>query len=240
METAEIDVDLFGHPLTAVSMYHAPSGSPSGGLVSVCQPSYYRTIVIDPPWPGPGEVPAFDSELSAGKIASVLIPYSTMTGIQVAALRVSEIATMDAQLWIWCCSRSVGDAFLLCQAWGFKYRGLFVWRKVTGKGGLGMNMRNQCEFLLWGARRGARISDGVECPWQVHEWRRPGGHSEKPGEAYDMIRHLSDEPRIDIFARQARPGFDRWGNQAPDEKANIPLSVKTHSGETHNNEGNRQ
>jgi N6-adenosine-specific RNA methylase IME4 len=175
----------------------------------------YKTIVIDPPWPGPGNVPAFDSELSAGKIASVLIPYSTMTGIQVAALRVSEIATMDAQLWLWCCSRSVGDAFLLCQAWGFKYRGLFVWRKMTGKGGLGMNMRNQCEFLLWGARHGARISHGADCPWQVHEWRRPKRHSEKPAEAYELIRSLSDGPRIDIFARQHRPGFTPWGNEVP-------------------------
>ena len=48
----------------------------------------YRTIVIDPPWPGPGECPAFDSAGAGVR----LIPYSTMTGSQVAALRVRELA----------------------------------------------------------------------------------------------------------------------------------------------------
>jgi N6-adenosine-specific RNA methylase IME4 len=30
-----------------------------------------------------------------------------------------------------------------------------------------------------------------------------------------MIAELCDGPRIDIFARQARPGFEAWGNEAP-------------------------
>jgi len=42
----------------------------------------------------------------------------------------------------------------------------------------------------------------------------------------DMSEHFSPAPRVDIFARQARPGFDAWGNDAPvdDDMANDMLS----------------
>lgn len=180
-------------------------------------PRKYKTIVIDPPWAGPGETPAFDSENKATgkKMKLSLIPYSTMTGIQVASLRVSEQAADDAQLWIWCCSRSVGDAVLLAQLWSFKYRALFVWDKQ--RIGLGRHARGQCEFLLWAARRGARLVDPKQCPRQIQQWPKPNRHSEKPAEAYQFIRSLSDAPRLDIFARQHRPGFTAWGNQVPED-----------------------
>jgi N6-adenosine-specific RNA methylase IME4 len=180
----------------------------------------FRTIVIDPPWPGPGECPAFDA---AG--ASVrLIPYSTMTGSQVAALRVSDLATDDAQLFIWATSRSVADAQLLMQLWAFKFRGLFVWLKPGL--GMGRHVRSQCEFLLWGGRRGSPLVDPPRCPRQVHQWPKPRRHSEKPAEAYEMIAQLSPGPRIDIFARQNRPGFEAWGNEvtaAVGQDARSPL-----------------
>jgi N6-adenosine-specific RNA methylase IME4 len=34
-----------------------------------------------------------------------------------------------------------------------------------------------------------------------------------------MIADLCPGPRIDIFARQHRPGFEPWGNEAPSEQA---------------------
>lgn len=166
---------------------------------------HYRTIVIDPPWTGPGAVPAFNQD------GPYLMPYTTMTGVQVAALQIDDIATDDAQLWLWATTRSLGDAYLLLPAWSFKYRALFVWKKPLG---LGRHVRHQCEFLLWGARKKAKLNDPKKTPKQLHEWPRPPRHSEKPAEAYEMIADLSDGPRLDIFARQTRPGFDAFGNQA--------------------------
>lgn len=168
----------------------------------------YKTIVIDPPWPGPGECPAFD-----GHRENRLIPYATMTGSQVAALRVPDLATPDSSLWIWATSRTVADAQLLMELWAFKFRALFVWLKPGL--GMGRHCRHQCEFLLWSARRMAPLVDPRRCPRQVHQWPKPRRHSEKPTEAYDFIRGLSDAPRLDIFARQHRPGFAAWGNQLP-------------------------
>jgi N6-adenosine-specific RNA methylase IME4 len=41
-------------------------------------------------------------------------------------------------------------------------------------------------------------------------------HSRKPDEAYDLIERMYPElPKLELFARQARPGWDAWGNHAP-------------------------
>lgn len=179
----------------------------------------YQTIVIDPPWPGPGE---HRSGKAGGK---VILPYQTMTGIQLASMRIQDIAAPGGQLWLWATARNLGDATLLLQLWGFSYAGLFVWQKPAN---LGPWIRHDCEFLLRGVLPGAEIKlpapvqthqwpeeeDGA-LPIKAHRWKRPKAHSEKPPEAYQMISEYSPGPRLDIFARQARPGFEPWGNQSP-------------------------
>jgi N6-adenosine-specific RNA methylase IME4 len=167
----------------------------------------YKTIVIDPPWPGPGE------HRSQKGGAKTVIPYSTMTGIQISALGVHDLADEGAQLWVWVPSRHVGDAFLLMQLWAFRYAGLFIWQKPPN---LGPFCRHDAEFLLRGYLPGARME--LPAPPQTHRWPRPKRHSEKPAEAYEFIANQSEGPRIDIFARQDRPGFEAWGNQAPGGK----------------------
>ena len=42
-------------------------------------------------------------------------------------------------------------------------------------------------------------------------------HSKKPDEARKRIVELmGDVPRIELFAREHTPGWDVWGNEAPD------------------------
>ena len=36
-------------------------------------------------------------------------------------------------------------------------------------------------------------------------------HSRKPDEFYDLVKRVSPEPRIDIFGREGRDGYDVWG-----------------------------
>jgi protein gp37 len=45
----------------------------------------FKTIVIDPPWPGPGQA----RSMKGGE--AQVIPYQTMTGIQIAALRIRDL-----------------------------------------------------------------------------------------------------------------------------------------------------
>jgi N6-adenosine-specific RNA methylase IME4 len=166
----------------------------------------FNTIVIDPPWPGPNASPSY----KCGK-GSIPIPYSTMTGIQLAALRIDELAAPSAQLFLWVTSRSMQEAGLLMELWGFSYAALFVWDKRAL--GLGRHVRHQCEFVLWGRRPGAPLVQSKQCPRQIQTWPKPRRHSEKPAEAYDLFRRLGAAPRLDMFARQNRPGFIPFGNQ---------------------------
>lgn len=39
--------------------------------------------------------------------------------------------------------------------------------------------------------------------------------SRKPDVMRGMIERISYEPRIELFAREAFPGWDAWGNEAP-------------------------
>ncbi len=44
-----------------------------------------------------------------------------------------------------------------------------------------------------------------------------GKHSQKPEEQYAKIERLyPNADRIELFARQKRPGWDCWGNNLPD------------------------
>jgi N6-adenosine-specific RNA methylase IME4 len=182
----------------------------------------YKTIVIDPPWPGPGASPAFDAQAPLR-----LIPYHTMTGVQCAALNVRTVADDDAQIFLWTCSRSLGDAYLLLQTWAFSFRGLFIWKKPLG---LGRHVRSEAEFLLWGGRHGAPMVEPTNCPRQIQVWKPPGGHSEKPEGAYDLIRELSVGPRLDVFARRRRDGFDAWGDDLPESEAVQGVLLMPNSG----------
>ena len=38
-------------------------------------------------------------------------------------------------------------------------------------------------------------------------------HSRKPDEFYDLVRRASPGPRIDIFSREKRDGFDQYGHE---------------------------
>jgi N6-adenosine-specific RNA methylase IME4 len=48
----------------------------------------------------------------------------------------------------------------------------------------------------------------------LHDWPR-GRHSEKPADFFALAERLSPGPRLELFARQARPGWDGWGDEYP-------------------------
>ena len=41
-------------------------------------------------------------------------------------------------------------------------------------------------------------------------------HSRKPEAAYELIEARSQGPYLELFARRGRPGWDSWGNEAPE------------------------
>lgn len=164
----------------------------------------FQIIYADPPWryeiPG-GQTP---------QARAVERHYPTMTDEAIAALDVPAAA--ESVCFMWATNPKLREALEVLEAWGFEYRTNLAW--VKDRIGMGYYVRGQHELLLIG-RRG-------EFP-VPHESRRPssvlseprGQHSAKPNRAYDLIEAMwPTASRIELFARQDRPGWARWGAEA--------------------------
>jgi len=178
----------------------------------------YRTIVADPPWKYGKWGSASDSEAARKKFPNGQWEhafdkgYQHMTVQEIAALPVAAIAAENCDLYLWVTQKYLPDGFAVLKAWGFRYCQTLTWCKAprgTGQGGL---YCPTTEFLLLG--RKGRMPAGKTRKdstwWQV---KRTTRHSQKPEFFQNVIEEQSDCPRVELFARRQRPGWDVWGNE---------------------------
>ncbi len=117
----------------------------------------------------------------------------------------------DCILFLWTTNNFLPDALEVMKAIGFTYKTNGVWAK--DRFGLGYYLRGAHELLLLGVR-------GSNKPLVRNRSTLIGGkllprrkHSQKPDEAYDLIEAVSPGPRLEMFARAAREGWDQHGNE---------------------------
>ena len=123
---------------------------------------------------------------------------------------VDVLALADSILFLWATSPLLPDALQVIDAWGFVYKAMFVWDKIKHNMGHYNSVRHE---LLLIAVRGSCLPDEPKLFDSVVEIERQR-HSEKPEffrEVIDTLYPLG--PRIELFARQACPGWAAWGNQ---------------------------
>ena len=105
----------------------------------------------------------------------------------------------------------IDEALEVVDAWGFEYRTHFVWIKPSI--GPGHWLRGQHEDLLL-AVKGKMPTPKVEHRHSSVIKAPRGKHSEKPVEVYELIEAAYSEfPKIELYARNARPGWKAWGNE---------------------------
>lgn len=182
----------------------------------------YKTIVVDPPWPSRG-YPGKDRE---GNVIRTRHAYNLMSLDEIADMEIQSIATDDAFVFLWTINRFLRDAFDVLDAWELRYMFTMVWHKPHGPKPVGYPIYN-AEFVVVGRYGSPRFTETTGF-WTANQWeglRSPNSAptgwgkfiaSAKPDGFYDMIRQKTPQPRIDMFARRAIPGFDRWGNEAPE------------------------
>jgi N6-adenosine-specific RNA methylase IME4 len=165
----------------------------------------YPIIYADPPW-------RYENPPIGASNRAIENHYPTMTLKEISELPVQAIATQDALLYLWATAPKLAECMEVISAWGFDYRTCFVW--VKDKIGMGYHARNQHEILLI-AKRGSippppvtsRVSSVVMAPRTTH--------STKPRKFYEIIENAyPDLPKIELFARGKRSGWDVWGNQS--------------------------
>jgi ParB/RepB/Spo0J family partition protein len=137
--------------------------------------------------------------------------YPSMALDDIKALAVP--AADNCVLFLWATVPLLPEAIEVMKAWGFTYKSSSTW--VKDKAGTGYWVRGIVEHLLIG-RRGEVPSPapGDQFPGVVEAPRRR--HSEKPEIFAERIERLfPNVPKLEMFARKARPGWDVWGNEAP-------------------------
>lgn len=164
----------------------------------------YAVIELDPPW-------SYEEQnLGAPGNRNAEDKYATMTLAEIAALPIRELAADNAHLYLWTTANHLRHAWNLVEGWGFEYRSLIVWHKT--RIGMGHYYRNQAEFVLFAVK--GRLPLLVHDKPNVYQWDAPRIHSIKPDGFYDLVEECSPSPRVRLFARSQRDGWESWGNQA--------------------------
>lgn len=148
-----------------------------------------------------------------------------MTLEEIKALPVAGLAAESSILFLWTIDKFVKDSFSVAEAWGFKPHVTLSWDKGNGLCLYGFHRRT--EFCLVAFRGPQSIYPSRKAIPTSFAFKSPR-HSAKPDEFYEMVAAAYSGPRIDLFARKDRAGYDVWGNEAPDS-ANTELLFKSDS-----------
>lgn len=192
----------------------------------------YACVLSDPPWQYRDTLP--------GPKRGAASHYDTMPLEDIMALPVASVVADKAHLWLCTTNGFLEHAYALARRWGFEPVTVVTWVKTIRRTGwlevptlpddhedaldfsfdapvpwlgMGRYLRNVTEPILFCERGklGVLRSDVANVLFAPRT-----RHSEKPSALYEMVRSVSPGPRLEMFARRALPGFDAWGNQAPE------------------------
>lgn len=172
----------------------------------------YKTLIADPPW-------AYEQALGRedeGDSTRGGLPYDSMTNEEILALPINSRMDKDSALLLWTTNSHLPVAFEAVKRWNLRYITTLTW--VKPRFGLGYWLRGQTEHALLCVKgnprskfKGPQGATGKAWSTVIHA--PLGKHSEKPGIVYTMMEDMFEEPRLEIFARLRREGWDCFGNE---------------------------
>lgn len=177
------------------------------------QSRHYGTIAADPPW-----------KFKAGRSdRSTENHYPTMPLADIKVLPVADLAAKDCALFLWTTPPLLKQSLEVMEAWRFRFVSIaFTWVKLKKSQAdtlfidndifisLGHTTRKSTEVCLLGKRgRPARLNMNV--PEVILARRRE--HSRKPDQFYKRCEDLYPGPRLELFSRMDRDGWDSYGNE---------------------------
>jgi N6-adenosine-specific RNA methylase IME4 len=155
-----------------------------------------------------------------------------MTDDEILLLPIGDLLAVAGVLFLWATSPRLDFALRCLEKWGLHYRGMsFVWVKCTKAGvpigaqGVPPSITKPTSELVLASSRVARgrpmpLAD-LKVPQVLLAPR--GAHSSKPPEVMRRIERLyPGAHRLEMFARQRRPGWDAWGDEVPSETEDVP------------------
>lgn len=202
----------------------------------------YACLLADPPWAerGGGKIKRgadrhYDLEGKLGDVEPIR---------RCIVASESWRPATNAHLWCWYTDNFLPDALTLVGLLGFTYKRTYQWAKTDVdlpeeawdamppeeadghlRMGIGQYARGCHEGMILavrGAGQDPSVWTGDRSVRSLFHAPHPKDergrriHSRKPPRSYEIIERVSKGPRVEFFARIARPGWDVWGNQAPE------------------------
>jgi len=162
----------------------------------------FGTILCDPPW-------KYNNQATRSATSGVYKPGEWGMSVEsLKSLPVAELSEKQAHLHLWTTNAFLPFSFEIIEAWGFKYKGVFVW--VKEQMGIGNYWRVSHEFLMLGVKGGLRFQDKSLKSWMMLPRTK---HSVKPDAVTDAIEKASPGPYLELFARRTRPNWTVFGNE---------------------------
>lgn len=163
----------------------------------------YAALVIDPPWP----MTKIDREVRPNQSKDAF-EYPTMTEQELLDFPVEKFSADDSHLYLWVTQKYLPMGLKLAEKWGFKYQCVMTWVKNVGFTPFSwMYSTEHVIFATKGSLPLLQLGLRLDFNAKVRE------HSRKPDEFYELVKKVSPGPRIDVFSREKREGFDQWGNE---------------------------
>ena len=179
----------------------------------------FDVIIADPPW-------AFSDGLKKMKRPvrrSAASQYGVMTPAQVANVPIVDIVNpMGCVLALWVPSSMLVHGLDVMRAWGFTFKGTYVWVKTKRKikdpnnqlaFGMGRLFRQAHEIALIGTA-GKSVYPTLKDRAQRSVLLAPAmGHSRKPEGLHDSLELMyPGANNLELFARRVRPGWTCLGD----------------------------
>lgn len=204
----------------------APLPETSAGAPLDLPEGPFDLIAADPPW----KFHRWSEDTGDGRAPEM--HYQTETLDWICAQPVERVAARDCHLMLWVTGPmlAAGLHVPVIRAWGFAPSSVaFVWLKINKKSiqgrlfalprkedffmGLGKTTRQNAEYVILG-RRGNPQRHANNVHQLIIEPRRE--HSRKPEAFYTEAERYAgiDARRLELFAREQRPGWTTVGNEA--------------------------
>lgn len=175
----------------------------------------YDVITADPPWPN---LTCYFANPRSG-LQTQSNAYPRMTVAELSALPIARLGKDNSYLCMWVLSYMLEEGIEVMRAWGYTFKTvLFCWVKRKN-GRLYHTKPNgyypaKCTELVLVGTRGTIPRTWNFCVDVIEGEVRE--NSRKPDEYFQAVdTWLGDTcpDRIELFAREPRPGWDCWGNQ---------------------------
>lgn len=179
---------------------------------------HFKFIAADPAWDF-----ASNSKDKPGR--NPRRHYECMSLREIAALPVEAHAADNSLLGLWIIGPllAIGAHIPIMRAWGFQPTAMgFTWIKLNPNSsrnfftqsdvfsGPGFTTRKNAEFVVFG-KRGRSVREDAGVNEVIISAVRD--HSQKPEEFYERMERYTSGPRLELFARQDRPGWTCRGDQ---------------------------